>query len=124
MAAPRFDDLPEALKSVRTRPLFVMRLSVRPILDLGVTAGPHRRIGVVFGGAFAGERLSGEVMDGGADWQDVRRDGATTLDVRLILKTDTGALIGMTYRGLRHGPAEVMEKMARGEPIDAASYYF
>ncbi len=124
MSVPAFDALPEPLKSVRTKPLFVMQLAVRPLVVVGATPGANRRIGLVFGGSFAGERLSGEVLDGGADWQDVRRDGSTTLDVRLILKTGDGALIGMTYRGLRHGPADIMERMGRGESVDPASYYF
>jgi Protein of unknown function (DUF3237) len=40
----------------------------------------------------------------GSDWQNVRRDGSTTLDVRLVLKASDDALIGMTYRGIRQGP--------------------
>jgi hypothetical protein len=60
---------------------------------------------VVPSGSFEGERLSGEVLGGGSDWQSVRTDGSTTLDVRLVLKTEDGALVGMTYRGMRYGPA-------------------
>jgi hypothetical protein len=116
--------LPEVLKSVRTRPLFVMRLAVRPMQIVGAAPGAFRRVGVVFGGSFEGERLSGEVLDGGSDWQNVRSDGATTLDVRLILKTNDGALIGMNYHGIRHGPADVVAKLERGEAVDPSSYYF
>ncbi len=118
------DDLPEVLKTVRTRPLFVMRLNVRGLQIVGMTPGGVRRIGVVFGGSFAGERLSGEVLDGGNDWQSVRQDGATTLDVRVVLKTTDGALIGMTYRGLRHGPPDVVRRIENGEVVEPASYYF
>jgi hypothetical protein len=123
MSASLYDDLPEPLKAVRTRPLFVMRLDSQ-ILALGGAAGADRRVGVVNGGSFEGERLSGEVLDGGADWQILRADGATTLDVRLILKTNDGALIGMTYRGLRSGPPDVLARLAKGEAVDPASYYF
>jgi hypothetical protein len=118
------DHLPDVLKSVRTRPLFVMHLDVRKLLMLGPTPGGERRIGVVAGGSFAGERLAGTVLDGGSDWQTVRNDGATTLDVRLMLRTRDDALIGMTYRGLRHGPPEMMDRIAKGEAVDPASYYF
>jgi len=97
------DDLPDALRRVQTRPLFVMRLAVRPLQMIGGAPGAFRRVGPVFGGSFAGERLSGEVLDGGADWQVVRGDGATTLDVRLVLRTRDDALIGMAYRGIRQG---------------------
>jgi hypothetical protein len=80
--------------------------------------------GVVSGGTFEGERLSGEVLNGGNDWQDVRADGATTLDVRLVPKTNDGALIAMSYRGVRHGPADVLARIDRGEAADPQSYYF
>jgi len=118
------DDLPEVLRSVRTRPLFVMRLDVRKLQVVGATPGGFRRIGVVPGGSFEGERLSGEVLDGGSDWQTVRSDGATTLNVRLVLKTKDDALIGMTYQGVRHGPADVVARIEKGEAVDPASYYF
>jgi hypothetical protein len=117
-------DLPEALRAVRTRPLFVMHLAVRKLQTLGATPGGSRRIGVIFGGSFQGERLSGEILDGGSDWQTVREDGATTLNVRLVLKTSDGASIGMTYLGLRHGPADVMQRIDAGETVDPDRYYF
>jgi hypothetical protein len=120
----RYDGLPEVLKNVRTRPLFVMHLQVKPLVLVGTTPGVDRRIGVVPGGAFEGERLSGQVMDGGSDWQAVRADGSTTLDVRLVLKTKDDALVAMSYRGVRHGPADVITRMENGEAVDPSSYYF
>ena len=117
-------DLPEVLQSVRTRPLFVMRLKVLPLQLVGATPGGVRRIGVVPGGSFAGERLSGTVLEGGSDWQTARGDGVLTLDVRLVLKTDDEALVTMTYRGLRHGPSDVLARIDKGEAVDPAGYYF
>ena len=124
MSASLKAELPETLRSVRTLPLFVMHLDVRKLLVVGATPGVVRRIGIVTGGSFEGERLSGEVLDGGSDWQTVRNDGATTLDVRIVLKTTDDALICMTYRGVRHGPRDVVEKIENGEVVDPASYYF
>jgi hypothetical protein len=117
-------DLPENLRSIRTAPLFVMRLVVPRVISIGATPGAFRRLGVVSGGAFEGERLSGEVLDGGNDWLDLRDDRSTTLDVRLALRTNDGALIAMTYRGVRHGPADVLARIDRGEEVDPQSYYF
>lgn len=124
MATDPNDDLPDVLKSVRTRPLFVVRLDVRQIFPVGGAPGAERRVAVVAGGSFKGERLAGEVLDGGSDWLTVRGDGATLLDVRVVLRTDDQALISMAYRGLRHGPADVMARIAAGEVVDPASYYF
>lgn len=124
MSQIRFDDLPEVLKSVRTRPLFVMHLNVLPLVVVGATPGVNRRIGLVPGGWFEGERLTGQVIDGGSDWQALRGDGSTALDVRLVLKTTDDAMIAMTYRGMRHGPTDIIERMERGEAVDPASYYF
>jgi Protein of unknown function (DUF3237) len=118
------DNLPEVLKSLRTRPLFVMRLEVRKLKIVGAAPGGYRRIGVVPSGSFEGERLSGEVLDGGNDWQTVRPDGATTLNVRLVLKTKDEALIGMTYRAIRYGPPDVVARIEKGEVVDPTSYYF
>ena len=118
------DGLPDTLREVRTRLLFVMRLEVRPLQIVGVTPGAYRRVGVVPSGVFEGERLSGQVLDGGADWQNVRSDGSTTLDVRLVLKTFDDALISMIYRGLRHGAPDVIARVEKGEAVDPADYYF
>lgn len=123
MAVSLNDDLPEVLTTLRTRPLFTLRLDVRPPQLVGTTPTTYRRIGVISGGWFRGERLSGQVLDGGCDWQTVRNDGATTLDVRIVLRTQDDALIGMTYRGLRHGPPEVLKRLDKGEVVDPASYY-
>jgi Protein of unknown function (DUF3237) len=118
------EPLPEVLQTIRTRHLFTLRLDVLPILDIGGPPAPYRRIGVVPGGSFQGERLSGDVMDGGSDWQTLRSDGSTTLDVRLVLHTNDDAHILMTYRGVRHGPPDILARLARGEEVDPASYYF
>ena len=124
MTANLRDSLPGALREVRTRPLFVMRLDVSPLQIIGAAPGAYRRVGVVPSGIFDGERLSGQVLDGGSDWQNVHSDGSTTLDVRLVLKTTDGALIGMTYRGIRHGAPDVIALLEKGEAADPADYYF
>jgi Protein of unknown function (DUF3237) len=115
--------LPEVLTRIRVRHLFQLHEAVPPLYVIGPTPNGFRRIGVVAGGAFEGERLSGEVVTGN-DWQDVRSDDCTKLDVRLLLKTMDGALIAMTYHCLRAGSAEILAKLDRGEAIDPATYYF
>jgi hypothetical protein len=100
-----------------------MRLETLPILSVGATPNGLRRIGIVRGGEIVGERVRGKVLNGN-DWQLLRSDGSLTLDVRLVFQTDRGTPATMSYRGLRHGPAEVIQRLERGEAVDPASYYF
>src|SRR6185437_16745954 len=108
MKIPTLEQLPETLRNVRTRPLFNFFVQVRKPDIVGTSPDGYRRVGVIARGSFEGERLSGEVLDGGSDWQRLRPDGATTIDVRLVLRTRDQALIAMQYRGFRHGPSEVI----------------
>jgi hypothetical protein len=110
---------------IETRHLFTITIDVPKVVDLGATPNGQRRIATVGGGAFKGERLSGTIQPSpGGDWLLLRPDGVLVLDVRLTLQTDDGALVYMTYRGVRHGPADVIARLNRGEAVDPSSYYF
>jgi hypothetical protein len=114
---------PPELTRLNFRPLFVFQIEVKPPSIVGATPGHDRRIGEIAGGRFEGERLRGKILSGGSDWQSLRADGATTLNVRLVLESDDGALIAMTYLGVRHGPKEVLDRIARGEKVNPSEYY-
>jgi hypothetical protein len=115
--------LPRELTTLRYQPLLVFQIEVKPASIIGATPGHDRRIGEIAGGRFEGERLSGKILSGGSDWQSLRADGATSLNVRLVLETSDGALIAMTYLGVRHGPKEVLDRIARGENVNPSEYY-
>jgi hypothetical protein len=116
--------LPKEMTELRVRPLFILLLNVQPAIDVGNTPGVDRRVGVITGGSFEGERLRGAVLPRGSDWQAIRPgDGAWMLDVRIVPKTDDGQNIGMLYRGMRHGPKDVLDRIARGEVVKATDYY-
>jgi hypothetical protein len=115
--------VPTEIAALRYRPLFAFQIQVKAPTIIGATPGYDRRIGEVTGGQFEGERLRGRILSGGSDWQSLRADGATTLNVRLVMETDDNVLIGMTYLGVRHGPKEVLDRIARGEKVSASEYY-
>ena len=73
---------------------FELLLDVAPQHDAG-----HTRIAPVTGGTFSGTRISGAVHNGGADWI-TQVSGHSSLDVRITLETDDGAIIYMTYKGM------------------------
>lgn len=87
------------------------------------TPAGARRIDVFRGGSFEGPRIKAVMLGGGSDALLRRKDGALQPDVRLTLKTDDGALIYVVYRGVRHGPTPVMQRILRGEPVEPNEYY-
>ena len=113
-----------AIREIRTEYLLGLKAQVSIVQVIGETPAGYRRIGVVTGGTFEGPKLSGKVLTGGSDWQFLHADGSALLDVRMVLETDDGATIGLTYRGVRHGPPEVLAKVNAFEHVDPSQYYF
>ncbi len=112
------------MPEINTEFLFKIVLEVPMVRDLGSTPYGGRRIAQVAGGSFDGPKVSGTVLPGGGDWLLLRHDNTLQLDVRLPLQTNDGHLIYMTYKGLRHGPKDVIDRLNRGEDVDPALYYF
>ncbi len=112
------------MKELKSRHLLTIRMKLLPTLELGDTPAGKRRVFTVSAGEFIGDRLRGEVLpQAGSDLLLVRADGSSQQDVRLILRTDDGVLILMTYRGIRHASADVNARIARGERVLASEYY-
>jgi hypothetical protein len=107
---------------------FMARFEVNldaPVLELGqIESIGKRRIIPITGGKFTGPRLSGRILNNGADWQIVSADGLARMDTRYTLKTNDGALIYIQTRGFRYGPSDVMAEVAKGNPVDPNKYYF
>jgi len=99
-------------------------IELEPMLAVGPTPRGERRIYPIAGGRFEGERLSGTVLPGGADWQLIGADGSAELDARYTLRTDDDALVYVQNRGMRHGPADVLAALTRGDAVHPAAYYF
>ena len=105
------------------QPLCKVEITLAAPQELGDTPQGRRRIIGITGGRFSGERLTGRVLPGGADWQVIRADGVADLDARYTLETADGALIYVRNRGYRHGPAAVLQKLSSGEEVDPKLYY-
>jgi hypothetical protein len=115
--------LPPEMTTLKVEPIFIFQIQVNPPSVIGQTPGYDRRIGEIAGGRFEGEKLRGKILTGGSDWQSLRADGTVTINVRLVMQTDDGELIGMTYLGMRHGPKEVLDRIGRGEKVSPTDYY-
>jgi len=106
------------------QPIFTIRADLEAITSLGRTPYGERRVIGILGGTVRGAKLSGRILPGGADWQIIRSDGAADIKARYTIETDAGALVMVTSEGLRHGPPEVIARLARGDNVDPALYYF
>ena len=106
------------------QPIFTIHSPLGGIQKLGHTPYGERRIINILGGTVDGPKLKGKVLPGGADWKIVRADGVVHLTARYTVATDSGGLILINAEGYRHGPAEVMARLARDETVDPSLYYF
>src|SRR4051794_16214190 len=105
---------------------YVFSLSIKvgtPIVagDLGYGI---RRVIPVLGGTVQGEGIKGTIHSGGADFQVIRPDGFTELEAKYTFELDDGAVIYIENIGVRFGPKEALDRIARGEAVDPALIYF
>lgn len=90
----------------------------------GKTPYGERRVINIIGGTVSGPRLCGKILPGGADWQIVRSDGVADIFAKYTVQIDGGGFVLVTSAGLRHGPPDVIARLARGEPVERDQYYF
>ncbi|MES1225893.1 MAG: DUF3237 domain-containing protein [Bacteroidota bacterium] len=105
---------------------FFCQLNVKiekPIVIGEVPLGTRRVIPIV-GGSVNGPAIKGEIMNVGADWQIVRKDGVAELEALYQFKTDDGVIIFIRNLAKRVATPEVAEKISRGEKVDVSQYYF
>lgn len=105
---------------------YVFSLSIKvgtPIVagDLGYGI---RRVIPVLGGTVQGEGIKGTIHSGGADFQIIRPDGFTELEAKYTFELDDGAVVYIENIGVRVGPKEALDRIARGEAVDPALIYF
>lgn len=115
----------ERLPDPRLTQIYRLEATLGQPLDLGEGPQGHRRIVPLTGGTFTGPELHGELLPGAsADWQTVLPDGTALGGIRYTLRTDAGELLYVQSRGVRHGSAEVLARLGRGEDVDASEYTF
>jgi hypothetical protein len=110
-------------KILETRYVFSVTAFIGEVTSAGDTGVGVRRLIPITGGEASGA-LAGVVLPGGADFQIVHPNGLIDLEARYAIRTTDGAVIYVENRGLRFGPAELLEKLKRNEPVDPALIYF
>lgn len=100
-----------------------LTVELGPLRELGAGRGGQRRIIPIVGGRVEGPEINGKILNVGADWQTVHDGGVAFLDTRYAMETDDGAVIEIINQGFRHGPADVLAALARGDDVPADAYY-
>ena len=113
------------LPAPRLTKVYRLEATVAAPVDLGDVAQGRRRIVALTGGTFTGPDLEGTLVPGAsADWQIVRPDGTALGDIRYTLQTSGGDVLYVQSRSVRHGSAEVLDRLGRGEDVDPSEYTF
>jgi len=105
-------------------PMTQVRCEVGALVSLGAGKYGERRYVPLRGGTVAGPELNGHVVDGGVDWQVNRADGVLEIAAHYVIRADDGGLIEVQSDGMRHGPPEVMARLARGDAVPRDDYFF
>lgn len=111
------------MHEIKTEFLFTIDLEVE-VSNIGDTPYGSRRVGRFGAGNFEGPKLKGKVLPGGACWMLMRSDDVLEIEARITLETEDKQQIYMTWKGFRHGPKEVIDRLSRGETVDPEMYYF
>lgn len=105
-------------------PMAQVLCDVGELVTLGTAQHGERRYVPLTGGQVHGPELAGRIVEGGVDWQLQRADGVLEIAAHYVIRTGDGGLIEVQSDGLRHGPAETMARLARGEAVPREAYFF
>jgi len=105
---------------------YVFSLAIKigaPILagDLGHCV---RRIIPILGGDVFGPGIKGTILPVGADFQVIRPNGLTELEAKYTFEMADRAIVYIENIGIRFGPKELLDRIAKGEAVDPAQIYF
>ena len=118
---------PPAAAALSLAHLFTLSAEIGSSDDTGGGSLGRRIRDSVGEGTFSGARLRGQVLPRSADWRLIRSDVTSIVDARVMLRTDDGALIYMSYGGRIVVPPDLLAEVrdpSRRHLVDSAAYYF
>ena len=109
---------------LRTKYAFSLAIKVGTPIVAGDLGYGVRRVIAVLGGEVRGPDMKGTIFPVGADFQTIRPNGLTELEAKYAFEMDDGAVIYIDNIGIRFGPKELLDRIAKGETVDPALIYF
>jgi hypothetical protein len=110
--------------ALRTKYVFSLAIEVGAPIVAGDLGHGVRRIIPILGGEVRGEGIKGTIFPVGADFQTIRPNGHTELEAKYAFQMDDGAIVYIENIGIRLGPKELLDRIAKGEAVDPALIYF
>ena len=109
--------------ALKTEFLYRAHIDVEGFHEVGQTFRGTRTIVRVKGGWFEGPKVKGDILQGTGDWFIMRPGGVAEGDVRDTYRTHDGHVIYVSYRGILNIPADISDRLHRGEEVDPSEYY-
>jgi hypothetical protein len=110
--------------ALATKYVFSLAIKVGAPIVAGDTGHGVRRVIPVLGGEVRGPGMKGTIFPVGADFQTIRPSGFTELEAKYAFEMEDGAVIYIENIGIRFGPKELLDRIAKGEVVDPALIYF
>jgi hypothetical protein len=110
--------------ALATKYVFSLAIQVGTPIVAGDTGHGVRRVIPVLGGEVRGPGMKGAIFPVGADFQTIRPNGFTELEAKYAFEMDDGAVIYIENIGIRFGPKELLDRIAKGEIVDPELIYF
>jgi hypothetical protein len=108
------------------------RVEIEYLMTLHVpSSGPPQQVDnalMVFragaDGSAKGPKINGTIVAPTADWLRVMPSGSLRVDARMMVRTDDGAVIHVSYGGVINVSAENFQRMGQGGTLTADDMYF
>ena len=110
--------------ALRTKYVFRLAITVGAPIVAGDLGYGVRRIIPILGGEVRGKGIKGTIFPCGADFQTIRPNGLTELEAKYAFEMDDGAIVYIENLGIRFGPKELLDRIARAETVDPGLIYF
>src|SRR4051794_38808639 len=107
-----------------TRYVFSLAIRIGAPIVAGEIGWGMRRIIPILGGEVRGQGMHGTIFPGGADFQVIRPNGFTELEAKYAFEMEDGAIVYIENTGIRFGPKDALDRIARGEIVDPSLIYF
>ena len=110
--------------ALQTKHVFSLAIKVGAPIVAGDIGHGIRRVIPILGGEVFGDGIKGTIFPVGADFQIIRPNGFTELEAKYAFEMDDGAIVYIENIGIRFGPKELLDRIAKGETVDPALIYF